>query len=425
MRIDEILYDFHPVGQGLFASGSLVQRSRECQAFTWVYDCGTVSDQSLIVKGIRRLEAGWITSGRLELVAISHFDKDHISGLAALLGRFRIGVLMLPYASLVDRLALAFTQRVSPTDPVFGYFADPIGYIRSLDGGEGVGVILIVPPSDGRSAGPEDDSPSTGGPGDPVDREGAFILTIDKREVNDSERGDFLLDAEDVRSMGVAMLKQGGRLCVDNIWEFMPYNDACRAPKQPAAFVRAVAVHRSALFAAATAVRRKQATEDAVLARLEDLKGFYDGHFGAGGYARNVISLFLYSGPLFAPEPHHYWISDNFRVPSNAILGNRIGQLFTGDGFLNSGRRIEKMIAYFTQQRLDRMGIFQVMHHGAKRNWRAGTAERLAPLVSVFSSDPTRASTFHPHAEVLRDFWPYGAVQVDADHGCHVYMRLY
>jgi beta-lactamase superfamily II metal-dependent hydrolase len=53
------------------------------------------------------------------------------------------------------------------------------------------------------------------------------------------------------------------------------------------------------------------------------------------------------------------------------------------------------------------------MHHGSKYNWYKGLAADLSPAISVFSSDPNH-SWGHPHAEVLRDFWPYGAVQVDS-----------
>jgi hypothetical protein len=53
------------------------------------------------------------------------------------------------------------------------------------------------------------------------------------------------------------------------------------------------------------------------------------------------------------------------------------------------------------------------MHHGAEDNWHKGVAARITPLFSVFSSDPEHKKYKHPHAPVLRDFWRYGAVQVD------------
>jgi hypothetical protein len=53
------------------------------------------------------------------------------------------------------------------------------------------------------------------------------------------------------------------------------------------------------------------------------------------------------------------------------------------------------------------------MHHGARGCWHTGVAKALSPYFSVFSSDPDRSPLKHPHAEVVRDFLPYGPVQVD------------
>ena len=53
------------------------------------------------------------------------------------------------------------------------------------------------------------------------------------------------------------------------------------------------------------------------------------------------------------------------------------------------------------------------MHHGAEGNWHEGVAAALAPAASLFSSDPANKKLGHPHAPVLRDFWPYCPVQVD------------
>jgi len=68
-------------------------------------------------------------------------------------------------------------------------------------------------------------------------------------------------------------------------------------------------------------------------------------------------------------------------------------------------------------ERIERVAVFLVMHHGAERNWQKGVAEAMAPLFSVFSSDPNRKQWGHPHGAVLRDFWRHGPVQVDKSQG--------
>ena len=64
-------YLFHPVGQGLFASGRLL--SQEKEIFNWVYDCGSIPDDN--VKSA--IENYKIDGHIIDLLAISHFDKDH------------------------------------------------------------------------------------------------------------------------------------------------------------------------------------------------------------------------------------------------------------------------------------------------------------------------------------------------------------
>jgi beta-lactamase superfamily II metal-dependent hydrolase len=64
------------------------------------------------------------------------------------------------------------------------------------------------------------------------------------------------------------------------------------------------------------------------------------------------------------------------------------------------------------------------MHHGARANWHQGIANAIAPYFSVFSSDPEHRRYKHPHAEVVRDFWQFGAIQVDKASDFNVYGYL-
>ena len=108
--------DFHPVGQGLFATGSLRRHSTTRPVFRWVYDCGTTSEQRYVRRAITRLDAEWNwpegRTRRIDMFVLSHFDHDHLSGLAFLLSKFSIGALVLPYVPLWHRLVLAFDEGV-------------------------------------------------------------------------------------------------------------------------------------------------------------------------------------------------------------------------------------------------------------------------------------------------------------------------
>ena len=97
----EVKTDFHPVGQGLFATGSLRRHSTTRPVFRWVYDCGTTSEQQYVRRAITRLEGEWNwpegPTRRIDMFVLSHFDHDHLSGLTTLLSKFSIGTLVLPY----------------------------------------------------------------------------------------------------------------------------------------------------------------------------------------------------------------------------------------------------------------------------------------------------------------------------------------
>jgi hypothetical protein len=90
---------------------------------------------------------------RIDLAILSHFDRDHINGFSRLVQTSRIRVILLPSLTPLQRLVLALQQGVSADDALFGFYADPVGYLRSLDGGD-IGEIVFVLPS-----GPDDDAP--------------------------------------------------------------------------------------------------------------------------------------------------------------------------------------------------------------------------------------------------------------------------
>ena len=85
-------YHFHPVKQGLFASGVLYKANTPRPLFLWVYDCGTVSSQSPLEWPEKVAELKRFAHGKesIELLTLSHFDNDHISGVTALLGQFSV-----------------------------------------------------------------------------------------------------------------------------------------------------------------------------------------------------------------------------------------------------------------------------------------------------------------------------------------------
>jgi beta-lactamase superfamily II metal-dependent hydrolase len=372
-----------PVGQGLFHSGRL--KSLVGDRFSWVYDCGSHSGAMVRDAAITHYRTA-NANRRINLVTLSHFDSDHIDGITALIEGVRVDSLLLPYLPLWQRLLIAISEGIQPTDPAFAFLMDPAGFLDGLENSD-IGEIVFVP-----AAGPDDIGAPGGeepGPGPDVPIEGAKI-----------EEGKPPPDFDDdpvacgPASGKVRFLRQGGRIVVPSLWEFVPYNDAEMQPYVTAQFIKRAA--RVARHFVAKPPRRDTA--------LKLLKRIYDKTFGASSTRRNLVSLFLYSGPV-----GNRICLDQLAASAEVKLNDsrdNFAQLSTGDGYVDDSARLSALRKFYANdRRFDRAGIVQVMHHGASGNWHDGVAAAFEPAVSIFSSDPERKKPGHPHADVLRDFW--------------------
>lgn len=422
-------YEFYPVGQGLFSYGILRRPDNWQKLFSWVYDCGSDTSvvRSRIANGIERIKAeqeprgeGERVKSKIDLVFLSHFDKDHISGIKQLLGEFEVDTLVLPYMSFEQLILIAIEESIDGDDPIFPFFTDPVGYITGIEGAI-IARILFVPPS------------GTVGPG-PYTGE-ATPPTIPTGDVNYEEISSVMGPEESgwlQSSMTeVRLLNPGASITAHDYWEFVPYNDD---PSKPihVAFANAVIERRAAL------IESGNGAESVRVVAMKELQKVYDKHFGHTGEARNIISLFVYSGPLRLIPLEMLSCSsrgNGYAIHADAsvvhLRWDRHGTysyrkqsiIYTGDGYLDTHSRLVRMINYFDQVRVERCAVFQVMHHGSEGNWHKGVAESIAPCFSIFSSDPSRGKWQHPHAPVLRDFWSFGPIQVDKLRGYGVSFR--
>jgi glyoxylase-like metal-dependent hydrolase (beta-lactamase superfamily II) len=390
-----------PVGQGLFSSGYIVRP--KASPLSWVYDCGTTSKDKFLdiaLHEFRKLQTK-VGNGLIHVAVISHFDKDHISGFVRLIQHSPINTLLLPYVPLWQRLLMAIEQNLDATDPRFAFFVDPVAYFYAVEGSQ-IGQIAFVPPAgpDDAPPGPPDVGPE--GPRETIDGD----LTVEWGEAPPASQGD---PATEPKVKGQArFLKHGGRILSPMLWEFVPYNDAQMAPMATPAFSAAVAPLLDCLKNDVT--KRAQA--------LIDIKVLYDKTFGSSSKQRNIVSLFLYSGPVDNRQVLKTFIASHNVHPSATTT--RFGQMYTGDAFLDTGARFDRFKRYYSGgNRLGKAGLLQVMHHGARKNWHKGIADQLEPVVSLFSSDPGHRGYKHPHAKVLREFWPYHPVQIDTLTGFH------
>lgn len=408
-------YRFHPVGQGTLHSGELRQGQRA--PFTWIYDCGSVTSQATVEAELDALCNQRVTTvapkPSIDFVVLSHFDKDHVSGIVHLLGLFEVRLLLLPFLTLWQRLWIAAAADDLDVD-FLQFLIDPVGYVREVEGG-GATRIVFVPPSAGNPpAAPADGSPEVGPRGTFDDRPMKLRLQTESApHVVDGEIGG----VTGKRFPEAEFLKNESVLDIDGLWKFVPFNDARQAARCPNDFPATVEPLIQILLAAKNASDRKAA--------FDALKAHYDKTFGNGGYRRNIISLFLYGGPVATPAEAAFETGAMVgRDPCFSFFPDRTGLsashfsiLFTGDGSLNSKPRRAAFKDFFMPYgRLETVSVFQVMHHGASGNSSPEVAPLVAPRASIFCSDPKQGEK-HPDANVLRQFWPYNCVQVDGSVG--------
>lgn len=368
---------FHPVGQGLFCTGMVFME--RAPVFKFVYDCGTSSQQKLLDNAIDKLQF----SSDIDLLTISHFDNDHISGIGRLLNKYKVKTLLLPALNLEERLYIAYSNGIGVSDNVIYFYIDPVKYLLSKYN-DRIEKIILVP--SGKSDSNEIDN-----------RYGDEELHIDLESI----------DSDDPK---VKILKVGGRLVYKSIFELVPYNDSGVQSKISESFCKSVK-KESDIFLNSSGVNNIQAA----LARVRDS---FDKNFGKSALKRNSISLYLFAGPCVSNIRYHNGVvfsESEHQVYhySNCTKTTADGVLFSGDGYLDSKKKLDSLMTFFGKDRISRIACFQVMHHGARGCWHAGVAKSLSPRFSVFSSDPERAPLKHPHAEVVRDFLPYGPIQVD------------
>jgi hypothetical protein len=404
----KVKHRFFPVGQGLFASGSvkLLQRIHNDApvSYRWVYDCGTSGAKRLVSNAITDLKRS-CDGDKIDLLTLSHFHTDHISGVVELLNKIGAKTVMLPWAPLWHRLLIGFDQGLRADDREMLFFVDPVQYFNQEAVDRFEQVLFVLP---------------SGGEGSPFPAEPTEDLgDRDKPSVPGELVSNDELDLADTHWGNRARkLRPGRTLSALGVWEFIPYNDPDTRPSDPTGFAAKVDTFRDQLLNGLLHERNTA---------LDNLRTLYKANFR--GKAMNDLSLMLYGGAV------GHWSGQSF-CNCECLFGRLLGScgcwkthetrgaiLLTGDGNLKSAAKWDKLEEHLNARRAQGTSVFQVAHHGSRANWYEGLAERVAPTISVFSSDPC-GSYYHPHAEVLRDFWPHRPIQVDQHSGFSIDIEL-
>lgn len=374
-----------PVGQGGLHAGALKQFDAPdtgdwppqdgVAAFgrgtlRYIYDCGSEPKRQVTGAATALLSA--CPDRSLDLLFLSHFDRDHMNGIPRLLRKsdgFRVDTIILPYVDMAERvaaLARAFARAEQFGGKIDGFFKDMV-----FDPGRALARfrprrIIFVRPGDG------DGSP----PGtDPI----APPEFFPRRETGRDKRGlDLLLkpafpDDESRMMMVNALPSSAGEqqievmnaaiVAVDPawsaLWKFLPYARAAD-PAALATFRHLV----EALFQWPTGtfdlhighpdVRKKMVTKMRTKMSSIYKTAFVD---------KNLGSMSLYSGPVApASLDAMFW-----EPPLPAHPLTKIGWLGTGDAHLEDPAERAALLSFYGSDVVHASTVL-LPHHGSIAN---------------------------------------------------------
>ena len=321
-----------PVGQGLFYSGEIEYGENY---FNFIYDCGSESLKKVVDDYVNSLNTNKIIERKivLDMLVVSHFDKDHISGLEFLFEKMFVKEIFLPYNNEDDFLLF-------------------VSYML----GQGIDlsktkIVLIYSELRSRDIMEIDDT--------------GFFIDLARNIRYHNYHDNSIVNAD-----------------VSKLWQFKFYN----APIEKIAF-KGIAKEFSEI------VDGKKLSDVLKVKELRDrLKELYEKYTKSylSNSKSNQSSLCLYHSPLSTCRD---CTTDCFgEVTSKIEISNQhiLGTLLTGDISLKSSKRqaldqYKKFKAHFESE-LQNTGMFLLPHHGSSNNWNKKVTTDFAKttfLVSV------------------------------------------
>jgi len=433
-------YRFHPAGQGVFASGT-VCKDLQNAPFHWVVDCGSTAPKEVLRPAVWRYRDLVLDPQPLDLLCISHFDKDHVSGLGDLLQGLHVVRVVIPYYTPVERLMLGLKQSPGDADYI-EFLSNPVAYIQER--ATAVREIIIV-------SGPNGDTPIDGFYDDRPPRLPGGVLEEDAPPQNEDWRvkfpesnvtrigDDFPLNEatrEFAARCGTQILTAPGSFMAlaspttggDAMWEFLFFHK----PIDPGVIAELILKLDAALKRRPSPPGRTQL----VFNLLNNNERSQLKHVFAstlkGKENINSTSLCVYSGPYTEEDAVQTLISDPFpdsligSWPDPANCGYlECSILYTGDANLKPEENRRELFDFLSDPRWgttylprrQRIVIFQVPHHGSRNNWESGASAEFGHQYSVFCADEHHRKYKHPHREVLLDFQYRGPLLANKHQG--------
>jgi Metallo-beta-lactamase superfamily len=397
----QAIFQFQPVGQGCFYTGSLNYQGQE---FNMVYDCGTVSDKIHIEHAVHIWATG-LQQRKLDMLIISHFDYDHVNGIRHLLTHFgSCDTAIIPYVHPSERLlmmaSMAQDENGNRDEDYIDFLKDPVDYLTRLN----VGRIIVIDTPDNNEPGDQDTNPPDLPPEPPSpDREIKFW--IDNRLFSSQRLREKALKEyppHALQNRNAEYVTHAGALYIGMIWRFRFYVLPQSKENKDLFLSQLNAITKGPVDTIA------QLTAFSSKATLQSIRASYLESFGDV----NATSLVVYHEPITVKpvrQTNVYIYCLKYKsshiIPAQSAIHSGgtdhiLGTLLTGDIPLKGGYYFQ-VKEHFKKEIRD-IAYFQVPHHGSKNNWNGLIKNDISPFVYIVNHGLINRHK-HPSKEVETD----------------------
>jgi hypothetical protein len=392
-------FKFYNVGQGTFYGGAI-----ECNKhkFVVVYDCGSITRNNPLDQPIHEFRNEF---DHIDLLIVSHFDKDHVNGIERLIHEKRVETIVLPYMPLLTRLALVASQNSDDANYI-SFVANPTNYL--LGDRFNVGQICYV---DQGGAGNNSEVIE---PVDPkFDRElddnldfGDLSLNLPESDSEVQER--ILTDQPDLNDEKTRFLSFNTRLTVGKeLWEFVFYHRKTQDETNITNF-------QTALNNFMKTKKIADIRDLFTVSRVSEMKLLYEKNINSD---LNYSSLCLFHQPIFKSFLP-FIVKSSEGIPErfycrrrHPYYSNKSGTLLTGDQFLKKDIDFNSFYTFY-ESRMENVEIFQVPHHGSLENWKMMPCKFNKHKFGCFIINHGYGRVSHPNKLVLENLLTYSSAKV-------------
>jgi hypothetical protein len=376
-------FKFYNVGQGCFYGGKIEHKG---QQFVLVYDCGSVSAKKYLDDSIIEFRKEF---KQIDLLIVSHLDKDHVNGIKDLITGIIVKNIILPYLPLIDRLALASSYTTTDVDYT-SFLNNPISYLQS-DEFNVKDFYYMNPETDSDN---EDDDSN------------------EPPKFNQDDIGEFNLSGfKEDEAFKLSVIADDERLKEDSSLIFLSLNTTLFLSKN---FWEFVFYHRKVTVNTAIKDFQKDVENYMQLNSITKLHDLFDSHINNIRtlytsnlkFSINRTSICLYHGPLFKAytrgniNTKSMWYGKWWYL--NKKRFNKFGTLLTGDQELKTKKDFNSFISHY-QNKLKHIEIFQVPHHGSNANWNLMPNALSNQDIGCYVINHGFGSKHHPHINVLEN----------------------